>query len=237
MLFVTAEDFKVIPYDIPNLSEEDMAIAFEAFVEEQTEEVLIKLFGNSFYDSFIEGLNDLPDDYSPTEEYAIDETVVYGISTWKSLQDTNTDHTPEEGAWWTKIEDNKWLKLQKGDSYIYKEHTQKWRGMRVMLKPYIYAVWTKWNNNHNTGIGIVEPKPENSNTVSSTYRVVTAFNSFVKVTGNKCNQYGTLYGYVTQKNIEDATLFANTFDETFSSFQLYFDANFKGTKSMNSFNL
>lgn len=55
-MFVTKDDFNVIPYNLPNLAEvED---DFDAFVLEQTETALRALLGDKLYDAFIDGLEE-----------------------------------------------------------------------------------------------------------------------------------------------------------------------------------
>jgi hypothetical protein len=54
MAFVTADDFDVIPYNIPNLDR--LADQFASYVDEQEAKVLKRLLGYQLYSEFIAGL-------------------------------------------------------------------------------------------------------------------------------------------------------------------------------------
>jgi hypothetical protein len=55
---VTAADFDVPPYSIPNLT--SYGATFEEFVKEQQEDMLRYILGNVFFDAFSAGLDTLP---------------------------------------------------------------------------------------------------------------------------------------------------------------------------------
>jgi hypothetical protein len=56
-MFVTASDFNVVPYDIPNLTGSGPINSFNSYVEREEKALLKSLLGKSLYDSFIEGLD------------------------------------------------------------------------------------------------------------------------------------------------------------------------------------
>ncbi len=43
------------------------------------------------------------EEWLSTKEYALGDEVTYGGRRWRSLQNGNIGHVPEEGAWWTEI--------------------------------------------------------------------------------------------------------------------------------------
>ena len=45
----------------------------------------------------------LSDEWDSAKEYALGDEVTYGGKRWRSLQDGNIGHVPEEGEWWTEI--------------------------------------------------------------------------------------------------------------------------------------
>ncbi len=192
-MFVTALDYDTPPYVLANL---DKRInSFNDFVSEKEEEALRNTIGQLLYDAFIEGLDDLPATYVPATDYAVDALVVYGNDVWKSLVNPNVGHAPEEGGYWT-IEEagNKWLLLQNGG--VYYSTTNKWNGMKDLLKPYIYAEWLQFDYAKNSGITVVVPKGENGNVVSPKRLVCNAWNVFSKKAGNGCSKTNSLYGYL-----------------------------------------
>lgn len=238
MSFVTAEDFNVVPYKIPNLDDDSIAAEFQLFVDNMEEDMLRSLLGSSLYDMFIEGLAELPavwlDDNAPG--YALDDLVVYGVSVWQSLQDNNLDNVPEEGAYWTKVEDNRWLLLKYGNTYTYKLHEYKWPGMKKMFVPFIYSEWTKETFNHNVGTGVVVATNENAKTINPSRKIASSWNAFARIAGNCYQQCDTLYGYLVNTNAQSGT-FDDTFDETFTSFNAYLIKVFKSPGRVNIFNL
>lgn len=238
MSFVTAEDFNVVPYKIPNLDDATIAAEFQTFVDNMEGDILHDLLGSSLKKMFIDGLAELPDEWVGTNDpgYAIDAEVVYGVSIWKSLQNDNLNHIPEEGLYWTKVEDNRWLLLKLGDTYKYKLKEYKWVGMKQMLIPYIYSEWTRETFNYNVGTGVVVPTNENATTINPSRKIASAWNAFSRIAGNCYMQTDSLYGYLINKNGESGT-FDDTFDETFQTFNAYLNTVFKAPGRQNIFNL
>lgn len=186
-MFVTADDFNLIPYNIPNLQQ--VANTFPLYVEAKERVILVKLLGLQLYTDFVAGLNALPPQWQAAPaKYDIDEQVVYGASIWKSLIDDNRSE-PVEGTDWTKVEDNKWLTLKLGTTYGINSVASVWVGMKRMLVPYIYSVWLRDTFDSHSGVGIVEAKAENSAVKSPAIRIVRAFNEFAMIAGTSDNAF------------------------------------------------
>src|SRR3990172_3389741 len=71
---------------------------------------LLQHFGDTRLDVPVGVKLTWPDDWSIGEVYYEDDLVTYGGSFWRSLQDSNTGHTPSEGSWWTV--DGNWTTRQ-----------------------------------------------------------------------------------------------------------------------------
>ncbi len=220
-MFVTAQDFDVQPYLLPNLDKKPNS--FSDFVTAREEEALRQLLGHLLYDEFIEGLAALPAEWVGATDYAVDALVVVGNDIWKSLQNPNAGHAPVEGAFWTLDEENnKWLLLKNGGQYytaINSLVTRRWEGMKKLLKPLIYSDWLAFGYTESTGNGEVKSKVENGTVVSPKRKVVSAFNDYSRIAGNCNSKSNTLYGF----------LIANS--------DLYPDLVFGDPGRMNIFNL
>ena len=239
-MFVTAQDFATPPYKLVNI-DEDMEAEFLAHVEQTERDNLRKILGSSLYTAFVNGLNELPDEWvGGTQSYATDAEVSFGTNTWRSLQDDNIDHEPEEGAWWTVVEaNNRWLRLKEGDTYTLerdgKHYT--WYGMKKLIKPLQVSEWLKDTfDSHAGNGGVTMAKNENSERISPARRISLRWNEYSHLVGNKCELKDTLYGYLISENRVNGT-FDDTFDETFTNFVDYLEFNFKGPGLKNAFNL
>ncbi len=102
-MFVTASNFNIPPYDIPSLTPGE-GTTFAAFVNQEEERYLREVMGDQLYEAFIDGLNDLPDDYSLTVATVINQQYVYENDVWKALTVT-TGVAPNVGNWLKKITD------------------------------------------------------------------------------------------------------------------------------------
>ena len=137
-MFIVAADFETPPYNLPNLNDNT---SFEDFVEEQEEEILRQLLGDSLYEAFIEGLEE--------------------------------DPIPQ-----------RWIDLRDGKSYTYNDKTYKWKGIKKMLKPFIYSQWVRHDTDTATGVGIVVGNAENSQVINSSHRIAFSWNHFSRLAGN-----------------------------------------------------
>jgi len=175
-MFCTPSDFDLLPYAIPNLTL--VANTFPLYIEEKEREALTKLLGSQFYNEFIAGLEALPPDWEPAPvAYTIGQQVVNGVSIWQALAD-NSGVEPVEGADWTKVEDNKWLQLEKGFGFSYYGVYYEWLGMVDMLKPYIFSYWLRDTFDNASGIGVVQGKAENAEVIAPATRIARAYNQY-----------------------------------------------------------
>lgn len=233
MPLLTAQNFDVPPYDIPNLDK--VGATFTQYLTDNEAEVLKQVLGSSLYTEFIAGLAALPSAWSVSASYVIDDQVYYGVSIWKAIS-SNTGVIPVEGSDWTKVEDNRWLKLRDGYTYVFERRQYTWVGMVTALVPYIFSTWLRDNFDSYSGNGIVLAKVENSMLVSPATRIIRAHNKFANYIGNECNQKNTLYGFVVAEN--SVGTFDDTFDETFHvSFSDYYNDVFVDPGKQNLFDL
>jgi hypothetical protein len=240
-MFVTAQQFDVAPYNIPNL-QEDLLTAFNSYVEQEEEKMLRTLLGDMFYEAFIEALNNLPDAWVNNNNpgYGIGAQVTYGVDVWESLTLNNLNNVPEVGANWQLIEaGNRWLKLAVGTKYTVSAKTRTWVGMAEMLKPFIYAQWTETNTDNNTGIGMVVAEAENSSVISPTVRICRAWNEFADMT---VDQDFIRYNFlrVTKGNLYDylyysADVYVNVINTEYDTTQEYLYHNFIYPGKRNTF--
>lgn len=239
-MFVTASDFDLHPYQIPNMP----VNTFPAYVSEQEKDILIKLLGSDFYTAFVNGLAALPLAWSatvPSGGYSLGNQVTYGNSIWASLVNTNLNNTPVEGVNWHKAEDNRWLKLKNGVSYRVNSKSYEWKGMVAMLKPYIVSQWVKHNFDSNSGIGITISKSENSIVISAADRIIQNWNAFARIAGSTCGHYywtldlfNTLFGYLYNS---DALYYNDIPTDDFVDFRSYFVSYFNNPGLINLFGI
>jgi hypothetical protein len=180
-MFVTPDDFNLIPYNIPNLQQ--VTNTFPLYIEEKERRVLSRLLGMPLYLQFVAGLKALPPEWeAPPVSYIIGDLVTYGVGVWQALVDGTTT-PPVEGTDWTLVEVNYWLRLKLGGSFLYSDFVHTWVGMKAMLVPYIYSQWLRDTYDSHAGIGIVESKAENANVISPAKRISDAFNEFSIMAG------------------------------------------------------
>ncbi len=228
-MFVTAADFDLPPYNIPNL---DKSNSFPDFVNQKEEEVLVQLFGRTLYNSFVSGYDALPDDWVITTAYTLGQQVVYGNDIWQAAQN-NTGVIPVAGADWTLIEaNNRWLTLANGDDYRYNERPYKWKGINKLLVPYIYSEWVRVSVYTFTGAGFVSPKLENGVIVNPNVEIVKSWNAFIDMAGSCGYYYDTLYGFLWESTVYD-----DVYGDDYDSFQNYYRANYVTLGKQNLFDL
>lgn len=236
MSFLSPTDFDVIPY---NLANNDNS-SFPDFIQKTEDTALKNLLGLSFYTELKNQVKLLPAEWVADNApgYAINDKVVFGVSIWKSLVINNLDIEPVEGASWTLVEESVWLKFIKGDYYTYNEKQYYWEGLVDMLQPLVYSMWLKYTQFSHSKHGMVKPTVENAEVINPAYFIAKGYNDFAAKAGNCFNPLNTLWGYLYQTNLADASVWDSTFDPTFySSFLDYFQHNFKNPKRMNAFNI
>jgi hypothetical protein len=170
---------------------------FVAFIDEREAYILGVVFGSKFYKDFVDGLAALPPKWVTAQTYAIDSEVTYGVSTWKAIAENNSV-IPVEGADWTKIEDNKWLKLREGYSYSNNEKPYSYTGLKNILKPYIFSEYIKKFHTNVAKLGVNQPKVANSEVMNPMQLIVSNYNEFVRLLGKSYYGYNlvdTFYGF------------------------------------------
>lgn len=177
-MFVEITDFDALEYSIPKVN--DYGSSINAFIEKMEEKRLRELIGNDLYDLFIEGLEDLPGEYSATVATVINQQYCYGLDIWKALTVT-TGTLPVEGSDWELVEeDNQWLVLRDGITFEVNGKKHVWAGMNNMLVPIVYAEILEATQRKNTGIGLTTSKAENAIIIESVHDIVRGNNDYVR---------------------------------------------------------
>lgn len=233
-MFLTAQDFTIIPFNLTNLSEND---SFATFVTQAEEKYLREVLGNLFYDAFITGLPAYT--YSATVATVIGRQYAYGNDIWEALTIT-TGVTPVEGANWTLAEeDNRWLLLKNGANYDYENARYKWVGIKEMLKPLVHSLWMEANYIHMQNTGATIPAYQNGTYVHPIDRINKHWNLFQEAA---CGKYAGDYSF----NVSDSLygyLYVNaaTYDDdvapNFNSFRDYLIHCFSNPGRKNIFDL
>ena len=220
MSFVTASDFDLIPYNLPNLSGNN---AFSPFVLREEGEVLKNLLGLLLYNAFTAGLAALPNVWATGTDYDTGAQVVYGNNVYTSAIDNNPS-TPGVNSDWTLTENgNRWLKLKNGVTYTYNNKSYEWKGMVALLTPYIYGRWTSdYTVDTHTENAIVTVGNENATAVSAADRIMEAFAEFSKLADYFRPGEGSLYHFLYYS--ED--LFLDVIEDEYSGITSYMFENF-----------
>ncbi|HTJ53730.1 MAG TPA: hypothetical protein VL443_29950 [Cyclobacteriaceae bacterium] len=186
-MFVKAEDFDRLPYNITGLDKLSNGV-FDDFVSYHEEEELRKTLGNLFYDAFASGVNALPsglDLFQSGTVYNVGGYAVYVIDNvadyYLCIQDTDGTQLPTDAAFWTKQPSNRWVRLTWGDTYLYYGRPQKWYGMKRLVVPLIYSLWTKYTYDNQAQFGVTVLANENSTTVSPSQRIARAWNKYCRL--------------------------------------------------------
>jgi len=245
MEILTTEDFNQIPYNVPNAQAQAPEggtlpnVQFQNYIDKKVTYVLVKLLGQSLYESFIAGLDALPPEWVDTNTpgYAIDDLVFYNYHVWKSLVDNNLNVVPKEGTSWTMVEDDQWLMLYNGvNNYNYNFKQNTWVGMKNLLIPYVYAFWTRDTMRDHTKSGTVQRNQENATVVSSAPNIAFAYNEFSKFAGNYYRQSNSLYGYLLYGN--SLGHYIDYYDDSYyETFGTYLQHTFEYPGNMNIFNI
>lgn len=179
-MFVVSADFNRLPFNISGIAKVGQT-DFSDFVNYYEEKKLRELLGNKFYDAMVTGVTALPPVYDAAHAYNLNDLVTSGGDIYKSLQAVNTGHLVTDVVWWAVQPVNRWLRLREGDGYLYYNRPQKWYGMKRLVTPLIYSLWTKYTYDNQTAQGVVVSKNENSVTVSPAVRIARAMNEYARL--------------------------------------------------------
>jgi len=235
-MFLDAQDFDLLPYSIPNL---DSSNTFNVFVDKTEKDFLKKILGVLFFDSLVEGVEALPNEWDAEAEYEIGNEVVYGNDIFESLINDNLGNLPVEGVNWTQLPVNKWLLLTNGGNYTHNGRIYNFSGMVEMLKPLIFSLWMETNTDTLTGVGLVVSNTENSNRAYPGVFISRAWNDFHFKCYGDVNDYGasvanTFYGYLVA-NAESFDVDIDT--DIYDNFASYLSIEFKNVGRKNIFDL
>jgi hypothetical protein len=135
----------------------------------------------------------------------------------------------------TVVMPDRFLNLMNGDVYRYKDIEYKWEGMAVMLKPYLYSVWTR---DHVTAVtssgGESSANLENGEKVNPARRIVDSWNVFSTHAGSQHRCIDNLFGYLYNSGTTYEDIVTPKGYDTFLS---YLMRNFKSPKRMNIWSL
>jgi len=233
-MFVTASDFNIPPYRIPGLDK--VPTVFASFVDQEERRHLLEVLGDNLYQAFTDGFEDLPDEWVATDPTVIGQQYVYGNDIWEAVT-VQTGTAPVAGSDWTLIEeDNRWLLLANGSTYMINDKKFVWVGIYETLKPLIYSKWVEYSAVELTGNGFVIPAMENNVRVDPSQFICRSWNQWSRYVGGECAQKDTLYGYLYYTNL-DSGVFDDTFDETFDTFVDYLAYEFREQPTKNIFGI
>lgn len=233
-MFVTASDFLVPPYRIPGLDK--VASYFGSFVDQEERRYLMEVMGDNLYHAFTDGFEALPDEWVSTAPTVTGQQYVYGNDIWEALT-VQTGTAPVAGSDWDLVEeDNRWLLLANGNTYMIDDKKYVWVGIYETLKPLIYSKWVEYSAVELTGNGFVIPKMENNIMADPSPFICRAWNDWSRYVGGECAQKDTLWGYLYYTNLDSGT-FDDTFDETFETFIDYLAYEFREQPTKNIFGI
>lgn len=231
-MFITESDFNKLPYKLPSMSA-GAAEEFQDFVDSEEKRYLKEVLGSNLYDAFIAGL---VSDWVSTAPTVSGNNYAYGNDVWEALT-VQTGTAPAAGINWALVEeDNRWLLLKNGNTYLMNDKRYTWGGMVKALIALIYSRWVEYNASQLTVNGFVIPKTENNYSVDSSVFICRAWNDWCSMIGGAYNSKDTLYGYLYYINLSSGT-FDDTFDETFDTFVDYLAYEFKCQLTRNTFGL
>lgn len=199
--FISPSDFNVLPYSIANLSEEGYASTLQLMIDEVVPATLKKVLGLTLYKEFVEGVDLLPSVWSAEEDYDAPDEVYYGVIVWRALQPIVANATPpSEGADWTKVREDIWLKLRDGSEYLYPDsngHLYEYSGVKPFLIPLVYKTWLeRFAFDTQTDAGVVASNLENAGNNGIRDRVVKCANASARLVGSNAYYTNTLWGFL-----------------------------------------
>ena len=215
-MFVVAEDFDVIPFNLPGLDK--VVNTFDQFVEDQEDEQLRKVFGTTFWGAFKAGVEALPDEWDAATAWAVNDLVVFGNSIYKALQNSTNIKPGSDVLFWELQSVDRWLVLKNGANYTTdSDRTYTWAGMKAAIKPMIYSQWVRYAiDNQLSGVGNVKAKSENSVVISPNVRITEMWNKFSDgMIGRFELVRNSIFGYLYYNSI--------TFDDVTPDFNSFFD--------------
>lgn len=174
MLFVEKEDFDKLPYNIPAKQ-------------------LMEYDGTNISDTVV----------SPEFDAFCDENEAEILKQLLGL-DLYNDFIAGLNPDSVDYPEEKWQKLLDGAEYTYNGITYEWKGMRKLLRPFIFSMWLRDNYDNYNETGVSVAKVENAEMISPALRIVQAWNKFYGMAGDstKCytsktyNHKNTLYGFL-----------------------------------------
>lgn len=92
--------------------------------------------------------------------------------------------------------DQKWIDLRDGAYYTYESKQYLWKGLKLLLKPYIHSEWVLINHKNLAEIGVTAPQLENGEMISPSKIIVDSYNAFIKILGSERKVKRTLYGFL-----------------------------------------
>lgn len=200
-MFLTPEDFTTLPFVIANLDENGETL--QTVINRVEKDYLIKVLGLRTYNEFLLGLEALPVVWNVATDYILDDEVYQGVTVWRALQ-PNVASVPVEGADWTKVRDDFWLKLRDGYGYELLEKSYMYEGIDSFLIPLVVYFWVKdFVFDTQTDGGIVVSETENASQNGVRDRMSRAWNFASDTIG--CNSAGrnTLWGFLYENQDAD----------------------------------
>lgn len=92
--------------------------------------------------------------------------------------------------------DELWANIVNGAPYTYRAKPYIWKGLKWLLKPYIYSEWITINHKNLAELGMQLPALENGETISPATEIVRAYNTFVERLGNCDKNKNTFHGFL-----------------------------------------
>jgi hypothetical protein len=149
----------------------------------------------------------------------------------------------EEGLDATPPIDERWEKLLNGTTYKISYVTYRWKGMKELLVPAIYAKYYREIVYQFNGITASQAKSENSELINPAHKIVNAYNKFSEIAG-----YGFLSGEQGFfSTLEENTLFGYLYwsgstyladiAPDYSSIESYMYNNYEVPQPINTWNI
>jgi hypothetical protein len=234
-MFTTPEDFKIVPYAIPDQTGDGVNDTLTPFIEKVEADDLIALLGFLFYNAFIEAL---PEKYNPETDYAVGAKVLVDTAIYESLQTPNVGQPVTNAAFWVAQPADRWTRLLAGATYLNPDGKKnQWVGMKELCKPMVFAEFLLNFSDYVTAMGVVLAMSENAQRQDGGVRASNAWNNYAKLA---CGSFdylsnrNSLYGYLisVKDDFNDIAV-----DGGYTDFEEYLEENFCNPGNMNVFNL
>lgn len=217
------EDFNIPPFDLP--SQEDDT-TFPLFLVDNQEVLLRNLLGDLLYEAFDEAITNMPLPWDAETAYTVGLTVTAGNNIYSALSDSTGIPVTNDAVWALTEENNRWLALLNGTTFLYNNRMYKWKGCKSMLIGWHIAKWLEYQNDAQTSIGTVLPEAENSVVTSPVYRIKRGYNSASYLSKN-------LLSYIYYSD----QLYYDVVQEEYSNIGSYITSKFKPLGKVNEFDL